>query len=81
MAGLEYQKARGDLLSPASGGPVYERRYLPANNSSQYFEVTVYPNGRILSRGVVQTVLVVLAERTLEVEPGHPVQEYKDSSL
>ena len=79
LAGLEFQKTRSDLLSPVPGATPTETRNV--GDSWHSFEVRVYPDGKIVSTGVVKTSLVTLAERTLVVEPGRPVREYKDSSL
>lgn len=82
LAGLEYQKTRTDILSPVASAtdPTTKKVFV----GDDYFEVKVYPDGRIESKGVVVMAALatgaVSAERTLVIEPGKPVREYKDSS-
>ena len=80
LAGLEYQKTRTDTLSPQAAD-VSETHCVPANDSSHYFQITVHPNGQIVSVGVVRAALLTVATRTLVVDPGRPAREYKDTSL
>jgi type II secretory pathway component PulK len=79
LAGLQYQRSRLDQLAP--GATVIEQRHsLPASDPYKYFELKVYPDGRVESKGVVAAPLKILAERTLVVEPGHPMRDYRDST-
>lgn len=70
QAGLEFQRCRTDLLHPDAAGNMTQRRYLPAGATDTYFEVTVEPNGRVRSRGVVRNAFRILVEYQLVVEPG-----------
>lgn len=51
LAGLECYRAAG----PRAVVPL--RRHLPASDPCRYFEVTVRPDGAVLSRGVVRGTL------------------------
>lgn len=75
LAGLEYQRSRTDLLHPDPGGPRRVRKALPPGSFTHFFEVTVEPDGRILSRGVVQNSFRELAQHQLVVEPGQSILE------
>lgn len=54
LAGLECYRAAG----PRVATPL--RRRVPASDPSRYFEVTVRPDGAVLSRGVVEGTLSAL---------------------
>lgn len=80
LAGLEYHRSR-----PARpDAPV--RRSIPAGSSTSYFEVTVQPDGTVVSRGVVEGTLAGLpgAAPTVErrvVAPRGALEEAYDASL
>lgn len=75
LSGLEYQRQRSDLLHADPAGPMTVRKALPPGSLTHYFEVTVEPGGRIISRGVVQNTFRVLARHQLVVEPGRSLPE------
>ncbi|MBT9583822.1 hypothetical protein IV102_10790 [bacterium] len=75
LSGLEYQRQRTDLLHPDSGGPMQLSRALPSSSLTHFFEVTVEPSGRILSRGIVRNSFRELAQHQLIVEPGSSLPE------
>jgi len=74
VSGLEYQRHRTDLLHAQAGG-TRVTRFLPANSSTHFFEVTVDVDGRIVSRGVVRNSFGELASHRLVVEPGSSLPE------
>ena len=75
LSGLEYQRQRNDLLHPDPGGPMQIRKAVPLGSLTHFFEVTVEPNGRIISRGVVQNSFRELAQHRLVIEPGGSLPE------
>lgn len=75
LAGLEYQRSRTDLLYPDPGGPRRLRKAVPPGSSTHFFEVSVEPDGRVVSRGVVQNSFRELAQHQLVVEPGQTILE------
>lgn len=79
LAGLQYQRARLDKLAPQAT-LVEERHNVPESDSFKYFELKVYPDGRVESTGVVAAPLKILAKRTLVVEPGHPMRDNRDAT-
>lgn len=83
LAGLQYQKTRLDRLYPGTTVPMPEAHGVPASSlTTNYFEITVTPQGQVISHGVVKSSTgVLLGERTLTVEPGSPTRDYKDPTL
>lgn len=79
LAGLQYQRARLDKLAPKAT-VIEERHNVPESDSYKYFELKVYPDGRVESTGFVAAPLKILAQRTLIVEPGHPMRDYRDAT-
>jgi hypothetical protein len=82
LAGLEYQKTRTDLLFPGTATPMPFKQGVPVSSLTNYFEVTVTAQGKVVSRGVVQSSTgLLLGERTLIVEPGSATRDYSDPTL
>ena len=75
VSGLEYQRHRTDLLHAQASGAMFQKKFVPATSSTHFFEVTVEPDGRIVSRGVVQNSFRELASHRLVVEPGGSLPE------
>ena len=75
LSGLEYQRLNTYQLSPQPGGNRTLRQALPANSSTHFFEITVQPNGRIISQGIVRNSFRTLATYALVVEPGQSLPE------
>ena len=81
LAGLQYQRARLDKLAPQATKYTEPEHFVPSSSTSTSFNVTVYPDGRIESTGYVKTPLnTILAQRTLIVEPGHPIRDNRDAT-
>ena len=79
LAGLQYQRSRPDRCHAGAPMPVVEG--LPKGDNRYYFELNIDSLGKITSRGVVKSPLgVVIAERTLVVEPGQGVRAFHDTS-
>ena len=82
LAGLQYQKARTDLLFPGTAVQMPDTHGIPSGSTLTYFEVTVTPQGQVTSHGVVKSSTgVLLGERTLIVEPGKATRDYRDPTL
>lgn len=80
LAGLEYHRT-----SPTAPGTTV-RRYVPADSTQHFFELTVTPDGTVTSRGVVQGTLAGLPGQVPAVErkviaPGGALEEAYDASL
>lgn len=77
LAGLEYQRTRLDRLSPRASA-VTEKHSVPNGDPYHYFEITVFPDGRLESVGTVAAPLKILAQRKLTVAAGKPIRVYGD---
>jgi len=75
LAGLEYQRHRTDLLHPQVGGPISVRKALPESSLTESFEVTVYPDGSVISKGSVRNTFRELAYFKLLIPPGQSLME------
>lgn len=75
LAGLEYQRHRTDLLHPQPGAPLTIRKALPETSLSNSFEVTVYPDGSVISRGSIRNSFRELAYFRLLIPPGQSLME------
>lgn len=80
LAGLEYHRT-----SPVAPGATV-KRYVPADSTHHFFEVTVAGDGTVTSRGVVEGTLAGLPGQVPAVErkliaPGGALEEAYDASL
>lgn len=75
LAGLEYQRHRTDLLHPQPGDPTTVSKALPELSLTHSFEVSVFPDGSIISRGSVRNTFRELAYYKLFVPPGQSMME------
>lgn len=74
VSGLEYQRRHtADLYVGAPAMPL--KKFVPAGSSTHFFEVSVQPDGSVLSRGVVQNSFRELASHRLVVGPGLSLPE------
>ncbi|MFN8606338.1 MAG: hypothetical protein U0931_02315 [Vulcanimicrobiota bacterium] len=74
LSGLEYQRRHSaDLYVGAPAMPL--RKFVPASSSTHFFEVTVMPDGSVVSRGVVCNSFRELASHRLVVDPGKSMPE------
>lgn len=75
LAGLEYQRQRTDLLHPQPGVDMTLTKALPTTSVTHFFEVTVQPDGRVISRGYVRNTFRELASHKLAIEPGQSMMQ------
>jgi type II secretory pathway component PulK len=77
LCGIEYAKARGDLVAPSK--PLVQRS-IPSSNPSRYFQVQLLGDGTLRSTGVVQSGLIKVS-KTLQVRPGESPRQYVETGI